>query len=210
MDIENGKIESFVKSFAFSLVLCVVWGCFTYGHVLRLLGGFDFVELLWVVYNVTITLLFLVRERPAAVSMNPVHWVVALVTSFSGFFFSSEIVCSNAVVLSAAEVILVLSILLGIVTAFVLGRSYDFAPALRGVKTGFVYRFVRHPMYLSSIVIKSAYVLKHPSIWNLGLLVFAAVLYDRRARYEEDIMSGSDLYVEYLREVRYRFVWGVY
>ena len=36
------------------------------------------------------------------------------------------------------------------------------------------------------------------------------VLYDRRAKFEEDIMSHDDSYVEYMKQVKYRFVPGIY
>jgi protein-S-isoprenylcysteine O-methyltransferase Ste14 len=83
-------------------------------------------------------------------------------------------------------------------------------PALRYVKTKLVYQFVRHPMYLSSIIIKLGYVMNNPSIYNVLLLMVIIVLYDKRARYEEDIMSHNSSYVEYLQQVKYRFIPGVY
>jgi hypothetical protein len=41
-------------------------------------------------------------------------------------------------------------------------------------------------------------------------LILVVVLYDRRAKYEEDILSHDRLYAEYLQRVKYRFVPGVY
>ena len=210
MEIKNTKIESLLKSFTFSLFLCLFWGYFTFGHLRELLKTFDFMELLWLVYNVLISLLFLLRERPVVVSMNLFHWVIALLTSFSGFFFIRENIVSNAMILLTSEILLSASILLGICSAFILGRSYDFLPALRQVKTGFIFKIVRHPMYLSSIIIKLGYILKNPSIYNVLLFVLVVILYDKRAKYEENVMSHSDLYNDYLQKVRYRFIPGVY
>ena len=83
-------------------------------------------------------------------------------------------------------------------------------PALRHVKTNFVYQVVRHPMYLSSIIIKLGYALKNPSIYNFLLLIVIIVLYDKRARYEEDIMSHNDFYIAYSHKVKCRFIPGIY
>ena len=58
--------------------------------------------------------------------------------------------------------------------------------------------------------IKLAYVLKNPSIYNACLLVIFTVLYDRRAKYEEEIMSRSDSYVHYCQKVKYRFIPRLY
>ncbi len=210
MEIKNSTIESFLKSFAFSFLLFLFWGYFTLIHARALLEGFDFIELLWLIYNVTVSLLFLIRIRPAVVSMNIIHWVVALITSFSGFFFLREGANSSAVLLFTADGLVLFAVLLGIVTAFILGRSYDFLPALRRVRTEYVYQIVRHPMYLSSIIIKLGYVLKNPSVYNLLLLVVVIVLYDKRAKYEESIMSHDNSYVDYLQQVKYRFIPGIY
>lgn len=210
MQIQNSTIESFLKSFGFSVLLCLVWGSFSVFHAQALLKSLEFTELLWFVYNVTISLLFLIRIRPSVVSMNLIHWVVALITSFSGFIFLRQAANNGRILSLAADSLIVFAIVLGIVTALTLGRSYDFLPALRHVKTGYAYKIVRHPMYLSSIIIKVGYVLKNPSIYNICLLMVIIVLYDRRAKYEEDIMSGSDSYVSYLRRVKYRFMPGVY
>ena len=87
IEFRNTAIESFLKSRFFSLLLCLFWGYFTFINARTLLKGFDLTELLWLAYNVTISLLFLIRVRPSVVSMNPFHWAVALITSFSGFFF---------------------------------------------------------------------------------------------------------------------------
>ena len=94
--------------------------------------------------------------------------------------------------------------------ALVLGRSFDLFPALRRVKTRYVYQIVRHPIYLSALVLRLGYVLKNPSFYNAALLLLVAVVYDRRAKYEEDILSHDRSYVEYLRKVKYRFVPGIY
>lgn len=49
-----------------------------------------------------------------------------------------------------------------------------------------------------------------PSLYNAELSVLVAVLYDRRAKYEEDILAHDRSYVEYWQQGRYRFVPGVY
>jgi hypothetical protein len=80
-------LERFVKSFAFSLLLGLAWGAFTFGHVRSLVRHFTWTEALWVLYNGSIAILFVIRTAPSVVSLDPVHWAVALLTSFSGMFF---------------------------------------------------------------------------------------------------------------------------
>jgi len=209
LEIRNTKVEAFLKSRAFSILLCLFWGYLTFVSSQDLLESFNHTELMWLIYNVTISFLFLVRTRPSVVSMNVVHWAIALITSFSGFFFEQGAGWTPILSLSG-DILISFAILLGIITATVLGRSYDFLPALRLAKTKYVYQFVRHPMYASSIIIKLGYFLKNISIYNFVLLIIIIVLYDRRGRYEEDIMSTDNAYVGYLQKVKYRFIPGIY
>jgi len=210
MAARNTAVEAVVKSFPFSLLLSLFCAFLTINHIRALWGGFDLTELLWLIYNATASVLFLIRVAPSAVSMNPVHWLVALVTSFSGWFFLSEGDNSSPVLLHTAESLVLFALLVNIAAALTLGRSFDFLPALRRVRTGWLYRIVRHPMYLSAIIVKVGYVLKHPSAYNALLLLALAAIYDRRARYEEEVLSRDESYAEYLRRVKYRFVPGIY
>ena len=171
LEIKNTKIESFLKSFLFSFLLFLYPAFLAFIYTRSILKGFDFFELLWLIYNVTLAALFLIRTRPSIVSMNPVHWTVALITSFSGFFFIREGTNNNSNLLLVADVIIFISFVLGLAATLILGRSMDFLPALRRVKTKYLYQIVRHPMYLASIIIKLGYVLKNPSIYNALLLV---------------------------------------
>lgn len=105
-------------------------------------------------------------------------------------------------------------VLLGIVgsgsAAITLRRSYDCLPALRGVTTDGLYRRVRHPMYLSSIVIRLGYLIRHASAHNSVVFAIMMLLYLKRMDYEDCIMGQDDRYVGYARRVRFRLVPGLY
>ncbi len=209
MEINNTKIESFLKSFAFSFLLFLYLGFSAVKLTLSLIDDFDFIELLRLFYSVAASLFFLIRVKPSVVSMNPVHWIVALITSFSTLFFvraSSDVLFLQ----TASYVLVILAHLVGLPAILTLGRSFGLFPALRKVKTKYIYQVVRHPMYLASILFKLGYVLKNPSVYNVLLFAVIVILYDRRAKYEEGIMSHDNLYVDYLQQVKYRFIPGIY
>lgn len=198
--------ERVLKSRGFSLALFLLWGGLTAHRAGSLAKHFDWLELGWVLYNAIIAVLFLIRSRPTVVSLHPLHWLVALVTSFSGLLFGRSLEMPGALQVISARTLIVSGLVLGIATAIMLGRSYDFLPALRGVQSGWLYAFVRHPMYLSSILIRLGYVVLNCTVQNLILFVVMAWLYDRRARYEEAIMRNDVSYRAYLARVRFRFI----
>jgi len=201
--------ERVVKSFGFSLVLFLIWGAFTVTHVRKVLEQFSPMQAVWVVYNATLAVLFLVRSRPSVVSLNPIHWVVALATSFSGFFFRRyEPVPETAERLG--EVLVLIGVVLSGIGALSLGRSYDVFPALRGVTTKGLYAVVRHPMYVASMILRLGYLAANGSLYNVAGFVVMVGLYSLRAAFEESTMQSDERYREYARRVRYRFVPAVY
>jgi protein-S-isoprenylcysteine O-methyltransferase Ste14 len=208
--IRSATIDSFLRSTACSVLLALGCGLLAAPRAWALLKGFDAFELLHLAYNLTVAFLFLIRTRPSLVSLRPLHWAAALLASFSGFFFIRNSLNPPTVLLLTGDTLIGIGGLLHLTAALVLGRSFDLFPALRQVKTRYVYQIVRHPIYLSALVLRLGYVLKNPSLYNAALLLLVAVVYDRRAKYEEDILAHDRSYVEYLRKVRYRFVPGIY
>ncbi len=201
----GSSVERFVKSFAFSLLLGAIWATLSASRTRSLFARFSWIEFLWVFYNVAITVLFVIRSRPAVVSLNPLHWVVALLTSFSGFFFQ-RLESSNPGAELVSTALTGLGLALGIAAAINLGRSYDVFPALRGIRTGFLYGRVRHPMYTSSLIIRLGYVVANPSWYNAALFFALVWLYILRAGYEESILARNSDYLSYAQRVRCRFV----
>ncbi len=202
-------IERTVSGLGFSVFCFLIWGGLTALRARRLVADFSWMEVVWLVYIATFAVLFLVRSRPTAVSLNPLHWLVALLASFLGLFFAK-----GSAGIGGTEAVahgLILFWLAGSGTAaLALRRSYDFLPALRGVTTDWLFRFIRHPMYVSSILIRLGYVGMHASMYNAAVFAIMVWLYVKRVDYEENIMQQDERYIEYMRQVRYRFLPGIY
>ncbi len=64
-----------LKSFGFSVALFLFWGGFTVPRALSVARRFEWLEFGWVVYSALIAVLFLIRSRPAVVSLDPLHWL---------------------------------------------------------------------------------------------------------------------------------------
>lgn len=202
-------IEKAVTSFGFSVFCFVVWGGLTALRARGLPSRFSWMEVIWLVYSATIAILFLARTKPTQVSLNPIHWAVALLASFSGLFFEKQ----SAGMARAAfvpDALILLGLAVSGISALALRRSYDFLPALRNVTTDWSFRLVRHPMYLASIAIRLGYLGKHVSAQNAAVFLVMLWLYVKRAKYEEGIMREDRRYAEYMRRVRYRFLPWIY
>ncbi|HEX4934438.1 MAG TPA: methyltransferase, partial [Gemmatimonadaceae bacterium] len=91
-----------------------------------------------------------------------------------------------------------------------LGRSFGLMPAHRGLVSGGIYGFVRHPIYLGYLVTHIAFVVAHPSPWNLTLLFISDASLLLRAVYEERTLARDPEYVSYMERVRWRVAPGVF
>jgi protein-S-isoprenylcysteine O-methyltransferase Ste14 len=91
-----------------------------------------------------------------------------------------------------------------------LGRSFGLMPANRGIVSSGLYRFVRHPIYAGYLFTHAAFLVAHPTWWNLAALGIADVALLARAVCEERTLARDPQYVRYLERVHWRVVPGVF
>ena len=102
------------------------------------------------------------------------------------------------------------STLLWAVSVFWLGRSFSILPALREIRTTGPYRFVRHPIYFSYVLLDVGLLLSYPSLFNFVVVGFAIGLYVVRINMEESLLGRVEVYKEYRRRTRFRLIPFVY
>lgn len=91
-----------------------------------------------------------------------------------------------------------------------LGRSFGLLPADRGVRTGGMYRLVRHPLYFAYLVSQLGYLASNPSLANAIVIATATAFQVLRIRNEERLLLGAEAYALYARTVGHRLVPGVW
>jgi protein-S-isoprenylcysteine O-methyltransferase Ste14 len=91
-----------------------------------------------------------------------------------------------------------------------LGRSFGLMPAHRGLVCTGIYRWMRHPIYAGYLATHLAFLVAHPTRWNLVLLIVSDLSLLARAAYEERTLAGDPEYVGYMEHVRWRVLPGVF
>jgi protein-S-isoprenylcysteine O-methyltransferase Ste14 len=91
-----------------------------------------------------------------------------------------------------------------------LGRSFGIAPANRGVVIRGPYGLVRHPIYTGYLVTHLAFLVAHPSPWNVAVLVAADGALVLRALLEERVLSADEVYRTYCQRVGWHLIPGVF
>ena len=87
-----------------------------------------------------------------------------------------------------------------------LNRSFGLAPENRGIKTGHVYRYVRHPMYLGYILAEFGFVCNDFSYLNVLILAISVSFLLLRLRAEERLLQQDRTYRTYSKRTRWKLL----
>jgi protein-S-isoprenylcysteine O-methyltransferase Ste14 len=161
-----------------------------------------------VAQELLLVILFLTRRLSLATSSRPWDWAVGLAGTIFPFLFEAETSSRSWPLLGAA--LQFTGFTTAILATLSLGRSMGIIAANRGVKTGGLYRIVRHPMYSGYLLTYSGYLAAYPTLPNAALALLTVVAIDQRARAEERFLGATPAYAALLQRTRWRFVPYIY
>jgi protein-S-isoprenylcysteine O-methyltransferase Ste14 len=156
-----------------------------------------------------VVVLTLLRRRAHFVDRSTVAAIVTTV-SIAGTPLLRPISGLSPVADSVTVIISALGLALVVVGKITLGRSFGLVPANRGVVVRGPYSFVRHPIYTGYLVTHVAFLLAHPSPWNVMVVIVADAALIFRALMEERTLSGDAAYQGYCQRVGWHLVPGVF
>jgi protein-S-isoprenylcysteine O-methyltransferase Ste14 len=173
-------------------------------------GRLDFIEISFGIHNVVFAFLFLIRTKHTLFNENILDQSVAALAFLSGALFIGQPATASGFALMLARAVIVFSIAFGLVTMLNLGRSFGVFIAFRKIRTTGLYGLVRHPMYLTDILLRVGYLISHFTTFIVVAFILSSACYVYRAILEERFLSNRPEYAEYLRRVKYRFIPYVY
>jgi len=174
-------------------------------------GRLDFIEGMFILHNIIVCLCFLLRTSARAIQTTVSHQAVAICAFYSGAFFIGPPATESPMLLELSWWGILIGTVIGIFSLLQLGRSFGVLIAVRTLRTTGLYGWVRHPMYLSDIIMRLGYFLSHPTLFVGILFVASSVCYVVRAMLEERFWMEQDFaYTDYMQRVRYRFIPGVF
>jgi protein-S-isoprenylcysteine O-methyltransferase Ste14 len=174
-----------------------------YLHTHRLVGALVFVEQAWFVAA------FLLRHRARAVDQSLLSWLAAAGGTFGGLLLRPAGI-HQVWGVRTGFVLQVAGLAVVIVSLMVLGRSFGFLAADRGVVTRGPYAVARHPVYAGYLVIQVGYVLQAISWRNVVVVLAVTACNVGRALAEERVLGASASYARYRKRVRWRLCPGVW
>ncbi len=188
--------------------LIAVYLLFAMAHVSEMQeNGFRLSFALIVLFETVMIGMVLVRRPTQDVNMS----VLAVLAGLAGSFFALGFrPAGGSEDIFVGQAVQVVGIALQLGASLSLGRSFGMVAANRGIKTGGLYRIVRHPFYFAYVIAQVGYIINNPSIWNAALFVVGTGFQVVRINFEEGLLSKNDEYQRYLQTVRWHLVPGVW
>lgn len=201
---------SMLKSMGRVLVNCslgALWVSFGYVNYLQYLKSGGIYLILLIIAEGVIALMFVVRKKEHSASDSPLEWLVAVGATLLPLAVRPA---SEAVAPALGAFLSTTGCLLMLVGVLSLNRSFGIVPANRGIKTGGMYRAVRHPLYFSYLLMYLGYLLANTSLVNAAIVAAWLPIVFARILFEERHLLGDQDYRDYTRAVRWRLVPGLF
>lgn len=174
-----------------------------YLHTHRLIGGLYVVEQVWFIGA------FLLRRPAQTVSPRLSSWLLAAGGTYGVLLFRPE-GAHPIWGVRAGFLLQVAGLIVAIASLVVLGRSFGFVAADRGLVTRGPYTLVRHPVYAGYLITELGYLMQVISWRNALVLLFATACNIGRMVDEERVLSASPQYRRYRERVRWRLIPGIW
>lgn len=182
--------------------LALIYGLFAYAHMLRFLNTHEWPLLFFCFSETLIVAFYIFRSKPKTISINPLDWIIAMGGTFSPLFLRP----AAWGILPMANIAIITGAFFQILSIMSLNRSFALVAANREIKTAWMYRIVRHPLYASYCLIFTGYVLTNTTRVNLLIYLIAMGFLCTRIFREEKHLALDPLYREYMLKVRYRLI----
>lgn len=183
-------------------LLAMLYGLFAYAHFSKFQETNDWALVLVVIAETLAAIFFICRSHPKTVSTTLSDWVVAIIGTFAPLFFRP----AEWGILPMASILVVVGTTLQIISLISLNRSFALVAAKREIKTAWMYRIVRHPLYASYSLLFGGYVLMHTTPMNLLVYAVLMAFLCIRIFCEEKHLAQDQTYRTYMFDVRYRLV----
>ena len=182
---------------------------FAYVSLHAYLDSRRLIGIAFVAEQLVVVVVYLIRHRARVVTRRFADWLVA----FGGTFAPVLLRPDGAHPQWGLQLGLLLQIV-GLVICFssfvALGRSFGFAAADRGLVQRGPYALVRHPIYVSYVLLQGGYLCQSLSVRNALVVVVAMGFNVLRVRAEERVLATNPAHAAYRARVRWRMLPGIW
>jgi protein-S-isoprenylcysteine O-methyltransferase Ste14 len=169
----------------------------------------EFLTFNLIIVDGLILVLYFIRHEPKALIEFPFAWFISILATLLPFLYRPSDQVALPELLSMGHYLQMFGMVAMTGSLLSLRGSMGIVPANRGIKSGGLYRYVRHPLYTSELLFFSGYILSNQSIVNVCLLLLLCALQFFRSKIEENFLLKDQAYHLYMTRTPYRFIPGV-
>ena len=169
----------------------------------------EFLTFNLIIVDGLILALYFIRHEPKALIEFPFAWFISIIATLLPFLYRPTDQVALPELLSMGHYLQIFGMIAMIGSLLSLRGSMGIVPANRGIKSGGLYRYVRHPLYTSELVFFSGYIMSNQSIINVCLLLLLFAMQFFRSKIEENFLLNDQAYHFYMTRTPYRFIPGV-
>jgi len=162
------------------------------------------------VVNTLFLLLFMARRKALAVADAPAAWLLGFACVLLPLLLRPADASPWAGLAGVGAGLQWLGAGLIVAALLSLRRSFGIVAAHRGIQTGGLYRWVRHPLYAAELLFLLGFALAHASLWNAVIWALVAGFQVLRAGLEERFLARDAAYRAYRLRCPRRFVPGLW
>jgi protein-S-isoprenylcysteine O-methyltransferase Ste14 len=199
-------INSPLFHFASGALLAELYLLFVAAQVVQFTETGDWSLLVFCIAQTLAATFLFIRTPPRTFSQKPHEWLIGLAGTFAPLLLRP----TPDSLFAWAHWGLIAGTCIEMAAIASLNRSLAVVPALRELKTGGMYRLVRHPIYASYFVTLSFYVSANFSWRNALVCIAGMALLLARMRLEEAHLGADASYRAYRQRVRWRVIPYVY
>ncbi|MCP4138008.1 MAG: isoprenylcysteine carboxylmethyltransferase family protein [bacterium] len=211
LEVRFPRIYLFLKKYGqllinLDLFFCVAGWTGWHAYNKYISGELNYVEIAFIIQNMILVMVILMRKEHRAVDPGLFNQVIALLAFCSGIALIGQPLTGSPTAQTASMIVTFAANVAGALTLLNLGRSFGILIAVREVKTSWLYSIVRHPMYGTDILLRIGFVLSHCTLYTISIFIFSTACYIYRAILEERFLAEQPEYREYMARVKYRFI----
>lgn len=198
-----------VRDLAERALLCALVGWLAWRIGASIVAGeTSWVSMLVLAGEILVLIFVLIGRKATDVTTRPSDWLLAFAGAAAPLLVTpgGEQLVPTSVIAS----LFLFGFVAQIAAKISLNFSFGLVPANRGVVSGGLYKFVRHPVYASYLIGHVAFLLANPTGWNAFVYSAALALQIGRLLAEERLLCRDPAYVAYQQAVRYRLLPGVF
>ena len=185
--------------------IVVFWSAFAW-RMLQSTNPYAF----WVTISEFAVLVFTLLRRPSKeISVNLGDWLLACTATFAPLMLLPAD-DSFPEIADFGLFLLIVGNVWQCWAKFVLRRSFGIAPANRGIKVSGPYRYMRHPMYAGYLFVHLGALALMFSWHNVLIYLIGWTAQIRRILAEERLLGEDPVYAEYMGQVRWRLIPGLF